>query len=134
GEAGDHYSVAWNGSGFMMSWASGSQERSVNVAPLDADGRPLGTFKKVSAVNALETHIASDGSDYIVVYGGSTIVAHHVSAAGDFLESHTAPGSFQSQLSMAWTGATYVVAASATERFPSVVRLDRTGTPIDGAP
>src|SRR5207247_6642448 len=83
GEAGDHYSVAWNGSGFMMSWASGSQERSVNVAPLDADGRPLGTFKKVSAVNAFETHIASDGSDFVVVYGGSTIVAHHVSAAGD---------------------------------------------------
>jgi hypothetical protein len=134
GEAGDHYSVAWNGSGFMMSWASGSNERSVNIAPLDADGRPLGTFKKIAAPNTFETHIASDGSDYVVVYGGSTIVAHHVSAAGEFLESHTAPGSFQSQQSIAWTGATYVVAASATQRFPSVVRLDRSGTPIDSAP
>ena len=134
GEAGDHYSVAWNGSGFMMSWASGSNERSVNVAPLDAEGRPLGTFKKVAAVNAFETHIASDGNDYVVVYGGSTIVAHHVSAAGEFLESHIVPGSFQTQQGMAWTGSTYVVAASATQRFPSVVRLDRTGTPIDSAP
>jgi hypothetical protein len=137
----EHYSLAWNGWGFMVSWESslpGSSERYVNVAPLDADGKPLGTFRKITVAGGAPS-IASDGNDYVVVYRNFatlpiTDYSQHVSATGEFLDQHPFPGSLATERSMVWDGTSYVVAAAAFgQGLPLVLRLDRTGAPRDTA-
>jgi hypothetical protein len=135
------YRVAWNGTGFMVTWFSSLGQRYLNVAPLDANGRPTGTFRKIPVALPGDPEIASDGTDYVVVYKDrdhGIDYSQHVSASGEFLENHALPGSLQEQRSIVWNGSAYLVAAPtelpAPEQLPSVLRLDRTGAAIDPAP
>lgn len=130
------YSVAWNGTEFMLSWVSSeiNGDRGVNVAPLNADGRPLGPLGKVIVPMAASTSIASDGDDFMVVSRSSTAVfSHRVNAAGEIVQTRTIATMSPGPPRIIWTGQAYVVAAAASGA-PSTIRLDRGGNPIDAAP
>jgi hypothetical protein len=135
------FRAAWNGKGFMVTWSANRPfgEQVLRVAPLDADGRPTGASTSIPTGLAIQPAIASDGTDYVVVYKEATSgtdYALHIGAGGELLERRPLPGSLQSQRSIVWNGTNYIVAlvAGDAKQLPSVFRLDKTGALVDPAP
>jgi hypothetical protein len=136
-----NYAVAWNGSGFMLTWSSSRPPQNyINVAPLDARGQPAGTFRKIIVATPQRPQIASDGNDYLVVWTeGAFTYAQHVSAAGEFLEKHSVEQVLDiNRMTLLWNGSVYLTTAvvpysTVPPRTPGVLRFDRTGVPLDAA-
>ncbi len=128
--------VTSNGHDFMVIWQQSSVIRS---ARFDENGNQLSTssITTVSGLIAL-VDLASDGDGYVAVIDhGNGLVAHHIAATGEALETWPLPTQFSSVQhtfpGFVFTGGSYLLMdCDLHQNTIGARRLDHTGQPSGG--
>ena len=123
--------VASNGTQFVVAWtAAGSGGASATrIAPhgVTADSTVFG----FGPSNGFPPHVASDGRDFLVVYGASPAArVTRIPASGRTLETHEFAANLSSELAIGGAPGRYVVVGTTIYRFfgPSIIdELDSSG-------
>lgn len=131
------FSIASNGSTFLVGTFAYDGANSVNLIALDANGKPADVTRIAASGSGDGPVIGSDGSDYLVLY----IDARTFKPVAQSVDPHArirsttiidgVPDSI-ARGAIVWTGRFYLAAATSTdpEQQMEVFRLDRTGNAI----
>ncbi|MBK7862705.1 MAG: tandem-95 repeat protein [Archangiaceae bacterium] len=153
----DTAAIAWNGSQYLAVWVDGrgpgGAARDIYGTRLNAAGAPLdpyGILIAISTASAAAPAVASNGTDFMVVFTqdngqNARVNAARVTAAGVALDTVGAtiadpgPDTSAELPAIAWSGTSYLVVwgqydvASTTATTVEGVRIDQNHTPL-GAP
>jgi hypothetical protein len=135
-------SIASNGSTFLVGMlaydAVSNASNSVNLIALDVNGKPTNVTTIAASASADGPVIASDGSDYLVLYNDvRTPVAQYVGAHAEIRSTTILHGGPYpaGRHALVWTGHSYLAVATTngSSQQMELFSLDRSGSPISSA-
>jgi hypothetical protein len=130
------YATASNGDGYLIAGIDDSSMEVVTL-PVGSDGR-LGTQQRPTAApNPVNVAVGSDGSRYIVLSAGDSLVATIIKPDGSEVSTTGLSDQASANPRVAWNGHEYVVAVSqlgmiyrGTTEVARLARLNAAGQPL----